>query len=325
MPYVIGVDEAGYGPNLGPLVISATVWQAPAEVVGADWFKATRRWISSRPPAAKDKSRRPAKVAIADSKALYQPGNGLGTLELGVLAGLVTLGVRLEHAASLWERLAPACCDDRRELPWHQEENWPVPVDIESDAAPRGAEVLSRCGEATGIRLIQMRSRAIFPRRFNETVEELGNKAEALSRWTLELVASLLDELPDDSIHVICDKHGGRDFYGPLLQRQFPEWLVEVRKESHRESIYAWGPAQRRIECRFRVEGEAVMPTAMASMASKYLREVAMRSFNDYWRARLPELRPTAGYHGDAHRFRREIAATQRTLGLDDALMWRSR
>jgi glycine betaine/choline ABC-type transport system substrate-binding protein len=29
MQYLIGTDEAGYGPNLGPLVISATVWQVP--------------------------------------------------------------------------------------------------------------------------------------------------------------------------------------------------------------------------------------------------------------------------------------------------------
>ena len=27
MLYVVGTDEAGYGPNLGPLVIAATVWQ----------------------------------------------------------------------------------------------------------------------------------------------------------------------------------------------------------------------------------------------------------------------------------------------------------
>ena len=29
MGYAIGTDEAGYGPNLGPLVISATVWEIP--------------------------------------------------------------------------------------------------------------------------------------------------------------------------------------------------------------------------------------------------------------------------------------------------------
>jgi hypothetical protein len=321
MPFVIGVDEAGYGPNLGPLVISATVWEAPAEAVGVDWFKLTRRWVSCRARGPHDG----AKVAIADSKVLYQSGSGLAALEVGVLGGLTRIGARFSHAASLWELLAPACADERRELPWHQEELWDVPVDVDGEFPPRAAETLNRCGEKTGIRLVGMRSRAIFPRAFNEMVGALNNKAEALSRWTLDLVASLLAELPDDSIHVVCDKHGGRDYYGPLLQQQFPEWLVEVRKESARESIYAWGPPERRIECRFRVEGEAVLPTALASMTSKYLREVAMRSFNEFWRSRLPELRPTAGYYGDAQRFRRDIKGTQRELGLEDVLLWRDR
>ncbi len=38
MAYLIGTDEAGYAPNLGPLIISCTVWhvadQAPNESVG---------------------------------------------------------------------------------------------------------------------------------------------------------------------------------------------------------------------------------------------------------------------------------------------------
>ncbi len=27
MTFLIGTDEAGYGPNYGPLVVSATVWE----------------------------------------------------------------------------------------------------------------------------------------------------------------------------------------------------------------------------------------------------------------------------------------------------------
>ncbi len=29
MGYVLGTDEAGYGPNLGPLVVTATLWEVP--------------------------------------------------------------------------------------------------------------------------------------------------------------------------------------------------------------------------------------------------------------------------------------------------------
>ena len=41
--YLIGTDEAGYGPNLGPLVISATVWQ----VSGARPFASLPAHLSS--------------------------------------------------------------------------------------------------------------------------------------------------------------------------------------------------------------------------------------------------------------------------------------
>ena len=31
MMLVVGTDEAGYGPNLGPLVVAATAWEADLE------------------------------------------------------------------------------------------------------------------------------------------------------------------------------------------------------------------------------------------------------------------------------------------------------
>jgi ribonuclease HII len=32
MGILIGMDEAGYGPNLGPLVVAATAWEVADEV-----------------------------------------------------------------------------------------------------------------------------------------------------------------------------------------------------------------------------------------------------------------------------------------------------
>ena len=33
MSWMIGVDEAGYGPNLGPLVVAASAWQVEPDSV----------------------------------------------------------------------------------------------------------------------------------------------------------------------------------------------------------------------------------------------------------------------------------------------------
>ena len=91
---------------------------------------------------------------------------------------------------------------------------------------------------------------------------------------------------------VICDKHGGRDFTRRLVQHYFPEWLVEARCEGNLESRYVFGPAETRTTISFRCRGERALPVALASMTAKYLRELAMRAFNDYWCRQLPELRP---------------------------------
>jgi hypothetical protein len=95
--------------------------------------------------------------------------------------------------------------------------------------------------------------------------------------------------------------------------------------EGAAESRYRWGATDSRVEVAFRVKGEGFLPTALASMTAKYLRELAMRAFNEFWCARVPNLRPTAGYPTDAPRFKREIAALQRELGIDDHVLWRNR
>jgi hypothetical protein len=62
---------------------------------------------------------------------------------------------------------------------------------------------------------------------------------------------------------------------------------------------------------------------ALASMVSKYLRELFMREFNHFWQQKVPGLKPTAGYPGDARRFWNDIAEVVRHLGLSEEVLWR--
>ena len=74
MPLIIlGTDEAGYGPNLGPLVVSLTAWEAPSEDMSF-LFEPLKK----------------AGIVIDDSKKLYHNGS-LAALETGVLAALHSL------------------------------------------------------------------------------------------------------------------------------------------------------------------------------------------------------------------------------------------
>jgi len=86
MAYLVGSDEAGYGPNLGPLVISVTIWQAPEDVGVASLFDQLAQVVARRPQAI-DGRGGPC-VAMADSKMLYSPERGLKHLEQGLWAAL---------------------------------------------------------------------------------------------------------------------------------------------------------------------------------------------------------------------------------------------
>ncbi len=39
MGYLIGTDEAGYGPNFGPMVVSATVWHVEGSPRSVDLYR----------------------------------------------------------------------------------------------------------------------------------------------------------------------------------------------------------------------------------------------------------------------------------------------
>lgn len=341
MGYLIGTDEAGYAPNLGPLVISATVWWVPGDPQRADLYKLLGKAVARAPAARKPAKvavadsgrngqqrstgrREPRRVVLADSKVLYKPPGGLGDLELGLLAALALAGAPPATWREAWKQLDPESAPSLDNQPWHVDYQCDLPLAAERGQVDRLGSRLRAEAERAGVRLLAVRSRAVFPDRWNDLTDR-HNKSTALSVSTLELLSQVLATLGEEPVAVICDKHGGRNFYQPLLQQHVAEHLVEVYGEGPKESIYRWGPAGRRTEVVFRVNAERYLPCALASMASKYLRELSMRAFNDYWRRHLPQLRPTAGYPLDAGRFKSDIAAMQQTLGIADRLLWRNR
>lgn len=323
MHYLIGTDEAGYGPNLGPLVVSATVWEVPDGLRHDDLYGHLVDVIGpSVQVAAQDPGRR---VAMADSKVLYRPGQGLRHLERGVWAALAALGPTPGTWSALWQALAPDSAESLDAIPWYVGCDVPVPVEIDLGEVERLGELL-RCGlAAAGVRLVELVSRAVFPGQFNELLRRHDSKAAALSWLTLELVSDVMQPLSAAAISILCDKHGSRSRYGRLLAEHFPEWLIEVYGEGRRRSIYRFGPPDHRVEIRFQTGAEACLPAALASMASKYLRELAMRALNDFWRRRVRDLRPTAGYPRDAKRFKAQIGRAQSTLQIADQVLWRAK
>ncbi len=322
MPYLIGTDEAGYAPNLGPLVVSASVWWVDGPHAQQDLYQHLKSVVCKAPPRRGSRLQR---LPIADSKILYSPATGIKHLERGVLAALSLVNHCPTDWLDVWQLLDPPSVDDLPKVPWHVDYDLRLPLAADPEELTKLVKKLRRSFEQLGVRLIALQSRAVFPDEFNRSTATLGNKSETLSKTTLSLVSAALQQCQDEPVLVVCDKHGGRNQYGRLLQQEFPDVLVEVHGEGLRESVYRWGPPETRTDVRFRMGGESFLPTALASMTSKYLRELAMRAFNDYWCGRVAELAPTAGYPRDARRFMNAIQAVKTELGIADGVLWRDR
>ncbi|GAB4132753.1 ribonuclease H family protein [Thermopirellula anaerolimosa] len=325
--WYIGLDEAGYGPTMGPLVIAATLWQAPAAAPPDTWYSRLAPAVlepsacSGRKHAAVSSDGAPPPCVIGDSKQVYQSGKGWARLEHSALVLTRFCGVEADTWRELVRRLDGRAFGDFADLPWlaRFDTSLPLPPAEETarDAVAASATAFRRVADASGLRLRDVRCRLLCEPRFNRLVAEHESKGRLLSLETLTLARELIESCDDDSPgRVYCDKHGGRDRYLDVLYETLsPEW-IEVIGEGREESRYRLGRPFEGWEIRFTARGDRLFPVAAASILAKYLREAAMRAVNQFWAARIPGLAPTAGYPEDARRMLQAIEAMRASLGI---------
>jgi len=313
MTLLIGTDEAGYGPNLGPLVVAATAWRAdhaPDAVDGAVAAAAAAAWNAPPDPL------------WADSKTIYRAGAGFAALERGVHAALLVL-----HGAApdAWPRLeallGPIGPEAGAAVEGPTLEALELPRAADPAECRRRAAAAAAALDGAGLALVGSACRAIHPGDFNRLLDAGLNKSDILSRTTLDLAAALLGRHGPDEAVVWCDRHGGRKRYAALVARHFAAPLVQPLEETQARSAYLAPAARLRVE--FSVGGEARLPVALASMAAKYVRELAMEAFNAFWCDRVPGLAATAGYPVDARRWRAAAAPAIHAAGLPLEEVWR--
>ena len=110
---VAGIDEAGYGPLLGPLVVSAVAFEVPDQDADACLWEALSASVTRAP------GRHDLRLPVLDSKKLFHRDKGIGTLERTALAMWQSAKPATATFRSLLDRVAPECVEHLDGYPWY--------------------------------------------------------------------------------------------------------------------------------------------------------------------------------------------------------------
>lgn len=300
----VGIDEAGYGPLLGPLVVAGVSIRTEDTVTEREL---ARRLQSALAEAGAASGRR---LVADDSKQVLSNTRGHDTLRDTIAAVAQACG---------GDGTVGGLCDIRHTeapAPWHV-----VPTTVlVREPDPTG---LRDALQRHGIRGIDATAALIQECAFNAAVGGDRNKGDLLFDAHADVYERLRQgRIEAEPVRAVFDRHGGRQNYLPPIGRRWPQafaWEVTRRRE---RSDYRVGPDT----LSFRVRADADAPwVGLASMLAKYLRELAMDTFNEHFRSLCPQVRPTAGYVQDGRRWLDETRAARATASVPDERLVRTR
>lgn len=320
MAVVAGIDEAGYGPLLGPLVSAVTVFELPNNLDDGDLWKILSLSVSARAPG------RSGRLFVADSKKLHSGRGGMARLERTSLAFMRLLGRPSGGLGDILKSLRAGCLDELSDYPWYSGPLTDLPVAADANDIATCANALRVDTQRNEVRFLAAGCQVVTAGQFNEIVSRTRNKASLMLGLTGKYLAELVRQYGADGLVVQVDKLGGRERYRNWLGQLFPSWELRIIEESVEGSSYQMEAGSRRWEVHFRAKAESRhLAVALSSIYAKYIRELFMLMLNSYWALEVPGLKATAGYYVDGKRFLSDIETACKRLGTPMKKLVRSR
>ena len=319
MTALIGIDEAGYGPLLGPLVVSSVAFQIPEHSLKDDLWQLLKKSTSQT------KRNLAGRLQIADSKKVYSRAAGITHLQRSILACLKCLGHKPKNISQLISLLCPETLKRLKNYPWYETvQNQPLqfdPADIDIASAVFGDSLIEN-----NIKLLKIQSCCLDVAHYNASVEKTKNKANVLFTATATLVKHAFDNLPQNQLQVIVDRQGARANYVNHIQKMFPDLDLKVLKQTEKISSYQLTSPKKTMRIHFVIKADQKhLPVSLASMTSKYLRQLLVGCINTYFASHCDHLKPTQGYWKDGLRFIADLKTHIPHVKYDGNLLIRSR
>ena len=302
-----GIDEAGLGPVLGPLVVAGMLLVGPA---GTNPWEDLAACFCKKPLSRKDK-----RVRVDDSKRVKTGKQGPAHLERTALTfHYAKTGSLPETLAEFLEGGLGGLGKELTRYPWYQ--------DLDQVAFPRwndrgslelSAHLTLQEMDKARVHCLAYEFHAVPVGKFNTSIQRFDNKSLTLFDSGLPPLVTLVEVAAqyaqersrEHKLHVVLDRQGGRSRYRPLLAQAFPHTTIRSIREGTSLSEYDLG-AHTRLT--FVEKGEdRSFPTAAASCLAKYVREICMEQINAYFCKLVPNLKSTAGYYTDGRRFLQDL------------------
>lgn len=319
MPIIAGIDEAGYGPTIGPFVLSSVVMEIPAK-----HDHEANIWHILKDAISDKIQRRGNRIVVNDSKKVYQQKNGLKMLEEAVLSFVWYSKGKVTRFSDLLRLLSNHNGEVLDKYPWYKGKDLSLPVASNVSAILNYADLIEHTLSTQDANILDIKSIFLCAKEINTQITLNGNKSLLLFENCVSHLKEILEGFGEHGPKVMVDKHGGRNYYHELLVESFKGCKVNAISEGNQISTYKINNEKKRMDVSFIEKADTKhFPTALASMFSKYLRELSIILFNAFWLEKVKDIKPTAGYPEDAKRFLSEINDTKNELGISDDILIR--